>query len=137
MTLLVEDRRSGIEADAGVTGDERVVDEAIVARRVGHEEEIAGRGDRVGAEGDVAARLGHRHPHLRLEPLAVAIDQRHQRDRRAADLRRDGDEIVVDLLRRTVEDRQRFERGETIGLVLRCHGRPVQRAHFGVDRSHP
>ena len=43
-------------------------------------------------------------PHLRLEPLAVAVDQGDRRHRNAADAGRDADQIVEALLRRALAD---------------------------------
>ena len=51
--------------------------------------------DGVGAEGEVPVRLGGVEPDAGLEPLAALVDEADQRDRDAADRRRQPGEVVV------------------------------------------
>ena len=64
-------------------------------------------------------------PHLRLEPLAVAVDQGDRRHRNAADAGRDADQIVEALLRRAVQDVEAVQRVQArflvVGLRRRAH----------------
>ena len=53
------ERGAGVEADVRVARDQRVVGEAGVGARVGHDEHVLLE-DRVGAEGDVARGLRRR-----------------------------------------------------------------------------
>ena len=59
----------------GRTGDERVAREALVLRRVGHDESGSGFEDRVGAKRDGAVGLLVGEAVGGFEPLAVAIDK--------------------------------------------------------------
>src|SRR5205823_4241779 len=59
--------------------------------------------DRVAAEGERARRFAAVEPDARLEPLAFAVDQRHQRDRRVEGGRSEPGEAVEAVFLRRVE----------------------------------
>ncbi len=73
----------------------------------------------MGAEGDVAVRLRDVETDARLEPLALAVDQRQQRDRRLAQTGCELRERVEGRVRRCVEDAVLTQNGEPLGLVRR------------------
>ena len=58
-------------------------------------------------------------PHARLEPLAIGVDQRDERHRRAADLRREQREVVERLLGLRIQNAVPRERRESGRLVTR------------------
>ena len=70
-------------------------------------------------ERQVARCFGGLHAHARLEPLAVLVDQRDQRHRRAAKLRGRCGDVVVERLRRGVENVVTVQRGQTVVFVGR------------------
>ena len=70
------------------------------------------------AEGDLARRFGLLEVDPRLEPLARAVDQSHQRHGRSADLRREQREVVERSLGGRVEHAVALEGREPLGLVL-------------------
>ena len=88
-----DQRRAGVKTDVRVAGDQRIIGEALVARGVGHDEQIR-LVNRVAAEGNVARCFSGVEPDPRLEPLALLVHQRNQRDRRTADVRGERGEIV-------------------------------------------
>ncbi len=110
-------RRAGVEADAGLAGDQRVVGEARIGARVGHGHHIALE-DGVGAERKVARRLLHAgQAEVGLEPLALVVNQADQRDRRAGDLRGQAGEAVEQRLRRRVQHGQRAQARQALNFV--------------------
>ena len=111
-------RHADIGAQVRRLGDERVVCETRVLRRIGHDQRLVAH-DRVGAEGHVARGLADLQADPRIEPLAVGIDQAQQRDREAADRRRTAHQAVDDGVAGGVEHAQRVQRTQTSGLVLR------------------
>jgi hypothetical protein len=122
-TVRCDDRRTGIEADVGIAGDERVVGKALVFTGVPHDEHAVVE-DRVRAEGDFARRLAHIEADDGLEPLPIRIDEADDRDRHVADARRERHDVVVDLLGQGVEDVVPPQRLESLLLVGRqgCAG---------------
>ncbi len=94
----------------------RIVAQARVLRRVGHDEDAALL-DGVRAEGDRSRRLAEGHADARLEPLAVLIDERDRRHRRRADVRREQGEIVEGDLGIGIEDLVLAQRLEPFGLA--------------------
>ncbi len=72
-------RNAGIEAHVRRTGDERVVGKAGIETRVVDHQAVLVL-DRVGAERGHARGFVQIDPHARLEPLAVGVDQRDQRN---------------------------------------------------------
>ena len=86
-----------------VAGYERIVTETRIVGHVG-DHEGAALGDDILAKTDVARRFAHVEPVRRLEPLAVVVEQRHQRERHAIEV---GDHLghaVERLLGRSVHD---------------------------------
>ena len=86
-----------VEAHARLARHPGVVREALVARRVGDDERPLAQ-DRVGAERHRARRLGHVDADAGLEPLAVGVDERHERDRDAEERRGHARDAVEALL---------------------------------------
>ena len=111
------ERRARVEADMGLAGDEGIVAEALVFPRI-RDLEDAGVRDGVGAERDGSLGLPHAvEAVLGLEPLSVLVDQRDQRHRRTADLRRQQRQVVERPFRRGVENAIAPEGGQT-GLFV-------------------
>ena len=75
------------------------------------------RADRHVAHGEVARRLALLQPQRRLEPLAVAVEQGDQGDRRAAQRRGHAHDVVVGALGQGVDDVEGIERALSRGLV--------------------
>jgi len=73
----------------------------------------------VRAKGHVAGRLGSLQADARLEPLAGAVDERDQGDRRIADVRREERQIVEEPFARRVQDSQLLEDAQPFGFVVR------------------
>ena len=65
------------------TGDQRIVDETHILRRVGHDEDIVAQHGE-GAEGDVTRRLLRIQPDARQKALPYILDNADERDRRPA-----------------------------------------------------
>ena len=112
-----DERGAGVEPDRRVGRGERVVGETGVGQRVRHHQEV-GVEDGVGAEGEPARGFGRREAHAGLEPLALGVDQAHERDRRVADLRREPGQVVERGLRRAVEHVECVQCGEALGFVV-------------------
>ena len=93
MTLDITDLRPGVKADVGALGHEGVVVETVVEGGVFDDHRLL-LADGVATERDVAWGLGDIQADLRLEPLPVAVDQTHQRDRDVADLGGERGEVV-------------------------------------------
>ena len=72
----------------------------------------------MGAKGNVARGLLDGHSDLGFEPLAGLVHQRDQRDRRLADLRREQGEIVIGILRGSIEHRVLAQRLEPLAVRL-------------------
>ena len=107
-----DDRGARIKADVGLPGDERTGAKTRVVQRVLDDEDGLGRGDRMGAEGQVAVGLCGIQADPGLEPLPVLVDERQQCDRCGADFRGQLHDVVVDLLGQGVEDLQASKLGE-------------------------
>jgi hypothetical protein len=99
-----------------IAGHERIVGEPLVLGRVGHDEQV-GLGYDVAAERHITRRFADRPADLRLEPLAMLIDERDERDRSLADVRGKYRQVVQRLLRERVEHVVLPERVEAPGLV--------------------
>ena len=95
--------RGRVEPDVGTAGHVRVVGEARVRLRVRDLHEVRLQ-DGVGAEGVVARGLRRGQADPGLEPLAVRVQQAHERDGRAADGGRDARQGVEVRFGRGVED---------------------------------
>ena len=116
MTVHRAQRRTGIEPDEGITDDERMVGEALVAQRVLDDVEVGGV-DGVGAERQPPWRLAQRHADPRLEPLSLPVDERQQRDGRLTHVGRDPGQIVQDPFGRRLQDLVALQRCEPPLLV--------------------
>ena len=74
VALHVDQRCAGVESNAGIAGDERVVGEARVGLGVGDDHQV-GLQEGVGAEGDIAGGFAHVQPDDALEPLALFVHE--------------------------------------------------------------
>ena len=92
-----------IEADFRIIGDQWTLHEALVLQCIRNHEDVDA-ADGVGTKSYIARRLADRKPHLSLEPLAIAVHETHQRDRRSDDGRGQAGKLVKDLLRGCIED---------------------------------
>src|SRR5690606_8899720 len=119
----IEQGRPGVEAHAGLAGDEGIVVEPGVLERVGHHE-YATSEDRMAAEGQLTRGLGDLQPMVRLEPLAFGIDEGDRPHRHSAHRRRDRDQVVVGGFRAGIEDAKGLHGREPLLLVLR-YGRSL------------
>jgi hypothetical protein len=110
-------RRAGVEAKVRLAGHQRVRREARILRRVRHDEH-ARLEEGVLGEGARANHLADRQSDLRLEPLALVVGDRDQRDGSVADVRRQRCQVVERLLREGVEQAvlpQRFQAPSFVG----------------------
>ena len=102
--MMRAQRHTGIEADMGFALHERIVGEARIGAGILDQEQIIFM-DGVRAEGLVAGRFAHlAHALGRLEPLAVLVHQRHQRDGTIEQPLRQRGQRVEFPLRRRIED---------------------------------
>ena len=83
LAIAANQRRTGIEADMRRAGDQRIVDEARILGRVGHDEDIVAQHGK-GAEGYVTRRLLRIQPDPRQKALPYILDNADKRDRRPA-----------------------------------------------------
>ncbi len=111
-----QERCPRIEAHVRRADHQSARREARVFRRVLDHQHVV-RPDRVAAERARARRRGHVPADARLRPLLVDVDQAHQRDRRAADVRSDPREVVEALLGSSAEDLVALERGKPGAFV--------------------
>src|SRR6266545_5321338 len=110
---------ASVESNMRLAGDERVILESLILRRVRGDEYFAGSGECMGAEGQGAMRLCDVQADARLEPLPVRIDQTDQRDRRAADRRGQPGQIVEGGFRRGIENLVALECSEPCDFIDR------------------
>ena len=141
VAVAVDQRCACVEADLRLRDDERVVAEAIVGEGVPDDHHLVGP-DGVVAERDVARRGFDVESDAGLEPLAVGVEQRQQRDRRVADERGQPDDLVEFAFGRRVHDGVARERTLALELHLgrlrrRDHGRRQQRAEQLAQRVEP
>ena len=119
------ERSTRVEADGRLAGDERVVGEARVLRRVEHDQHF-GRVERVGAEGDLAVGLPHVQAVAGFEPLALGVHQTDEGNRRTQQGAGELGDAVEGGFGEGVEDVVALERGESRGfccwIVLRLPG---------------
>ena len=95
----------GVEPDARLAADTRVVGETWVGKCVVHDERTVMRlPDVVVAEAVLTADLAGLEPNTGLAPLAIAVDERDHRDRRADQPAGDLHDAVVGGLWQRVED---------------------------------
>ena len=116
------ERGPGVEPDAGVAQDQRVVGGAGIAREIGHDEEVRLR-QGMSADRRIEVGLAEREARPGLEPLPVGRDQAHQRHGRVAHLLGQQDGVVEAFLRQSVEDVVARQGGEPRGVVDLSHGR--------------
>jgi hypothetical protein len=110
--------RAGVEPDVRLTDDQRVIGETFVQRGIRHDGEIT-RVNRMATKRDAARRFADWQAGLRLEPLAITIDKRHQHD---GDIELFGckfDDTVEAFFWRCVEQQETAQRGQSIGFVCR------------------
>ena len=116
-------RRAGVEAHKRAADDIRIVAEAGVVERIGHDQQPV-LGDRNAAERYAALGLGDVEPLTRLEPLAVAVEERHRRHLDRENLADEARYAIERLLARRVEHivaRELIEHGRGRRLADR-HG---------------
>lgn len=97
-------RSAGVEPDVRVAHDEGVVHEARIELCVGDDHHGVGVSDRPIAEGGAAGGFFDREPEAGLEPLAIAVDEGHQRNGGVEQVRREPHEVVEGLLGWCIED---------------------------------
>ena len=112
-----QQRGAGVEADAGIVQDQRIVGKAGVDEGIGDHQNLVRLQDRVGTEGQVARGLRRRQPQTRLEPLPFLVNQRDERNGRAADLRGQERDVVIALLRGRIQDLQPAQGGKARGFI--------------------
>jgi hypothetical protein len=103
--VAAADHRARVEAVGRRPGDEGVLGGPRVGGQVRDDEKVNGL-DRVGADRAVDRQLALAEAKLRLEPLALGVDEADERDRGPADIGGDPHEIVVERLRLGIEDRE-------------------------------
>lgn len=113
-----------IESDVGLSGNQRVVEEAIVFQRVVDDERGASKNG-VTAERDVARRLLGVEPDGRFEPLSILVDQRHERRLDAEQPSGQAGDPVKFFFGRGVQDAQ----VEKLGQARFFIGRTFRRIH--------
>ena len=119
------ERDARVEADVGIIGHQRELLETRVGARVGDHEGLLLLGDRVGAEGQLARDLLLIDAQARLEPLALGVDERHQRNRRVADLRRQLGDLVELRFPGRIENLEAKQLLEPLVLIRR-YGKGAQ-----------
>ena len=122
---IVEDM-TGVGADPRSIGHDRTVGEPRISGGVLHHELPRRLEDGVPAERHRARRLAAVESDAGLEPLAIGVDQAHDRHRHAERPRRESDDPVEALLGTAVEQRRAIERVEARALVV-MHGRGQHR----------
>jgi hypothetical protein len=95
-------RHAGIEADEGLADDHGMAGEALVLGRILQDEEV-GLEDRLGVERHVGRGREPVETDLRLEAVAVLVDQGDRSDRRPTDLGDGARQVVERLAARGVE----------------------------------
>ena len=115
------ERNAGVEADERIARDERVVGEARVEVRVRNDERRVPH-DAVAAEREIPGRPRLRDADARLEPLAVGVDERDERDLGPAQIGGELRHVVEGLLGGRVHDVARPQQREPL-LLVRWNGR--------------
>lgn len=104
MPVALYDRGPGIKPDFRIAQNGRVIGKARVLRGVFDDQGARG-AQGMRAEALRTGSLPYfAHADDRFEPLAIAIDERHQRHGRIADQRSEGRDVFVYLLGQGVED---------------------------------
>ena len=139
VTVSRVDRCAGVEAYAFLRHP-AAADEPWIGNRIVDDQGL-GLANGVVAERLVAACLSDVDADLRLEPLAIAIDQRKRGDRAAEHVRGERGQRVELTFRRTVEQSEAVQHGESTllardvegsygGLVHALVGRPMRLIPF-------
>ena len=110
-------RASGVEADLGEVDDERMVAEAIVTRRVGHDQHVVAI-ERLRAEAELRRRFARVEAEPRLDPLAVRAREPEQRDGRIEEPLGEPGQTVESLVGTGSEEVEVMETANTLRLVL-------------------
>ena len=95
--------------------------ETRIAGRIGHYQRLVGQ-DGVSAEGDVARGFAGIEPGARLEPLAVAVDQRDQGDRHVQQTRGGAGDAVERFFGGAPQEIGGVERGKALCFIQRDAG---------------
>ena len=128
--------RAGIEADVRRPGHQGIGGEARIGRGVGnHQHGVRTAADRVIAERPAARRLARVEPVVRLEPLALLVHQRDQRDRHAEKLGGERGDAVEATLGLGVQDLIGPERDQPVGFDTVQHGLRESRHPRRRDRT--
>ena len=114
-------RRTGIEADAGIFQHQRIIRETGITGGIRHHHHIVLQNG-MGTERQIAMGFLSREPHFRLEPLAVAIHQTHQGNRRFANGRQQGGYGVEIRLCRRIQNTVTLQRFEAFLFIGRTGG---------------
>ena len=114
--------RTRVEARAGAVAHVGMIGKTGVAVRVRDDHDLVFE-DRVGAERDVAGRFPDGRGERGLEPLAVVVQEGERGPGRLANRGGEGNEIVVRLLGRGVENMVAAQGGDALVVVIRDRGR--------------
>ena len=123
MAARGDERLAGVKTDVRAARHQRVVGEPRILLRVLHLEQVRLQ-NRIGAERLLTRGFGFLFTNARLEPLPLAVDERHDRRGRAADEGRKLGDVIERLLRRGVEDvilPQGLQPGGFVVRQRRCH----------------
>ena len=115
---FINNRAPGVKAKMGIFANERIEEKAAIFGKVRDHQGKVGSKDRVGAESDLSVQLGNVEADLGLEPEAVGIHQRDDRDRRLKRVTGQPGEGVEVELRRRVEDLVRPNDSKALLLVI-------------------
>ncbi len=107
---------TGVEADVGRAGHERVVVEALIGQRVRDRQDLVTQ-DRVAAKRDIARGLAHGKAQAGLEPLAIGVHQADQRDGHPEQPLGQASQPVEAFFRRRIQDIKRAQRIDSCGLI--------------------
>ena len=102
---------------------DRIAGKTWIQRGVGHNQQFARPAENVGAKRHGPRGFGQRQAVVGLEPLSIAVEQRHQRDGRAANLRGQCRQIVECRLRRRIQHSVILQRAQAFRLPQRIRGR--------------
>lgn len=103
VSLDIAQRLPGVKLNFRIAGRQRIIDKALIPRRIWHEEYI-GLQDGVAAKGNVARGIGGIQTDARLEPLALGVHQTDQSDGHVEQFLSDPGDAVKTLFSRRVED---------------------------------
>jgi hypothetical protein len=118
-----------VEPDSGFIDDERIRRKAGISESVRYDEEISS-ADRYIAEGNLSGCLDERHSDASLKPLAIRVDEGHQRERRVARLGGQQGKIIEVSIRRSIENAIIMKSGEAIVFIVSDHSSNVRSAQL-------